>query len=123
MKKTKKLTVIFISILAALALITGIVFGCQALFDPNRNVIYDDVTIGGLDVGGMTRREAREALANAALETVLVENLIVELPKDSVVLNPYDRAWSWMSGKPSALLSAMDAPKKSLLLTLIFFPI
>lgn len=90
MKKTKKLTVIFISILAALALITGIVFGCQALFDPNRNVIYDDVTIGGLDVGGMTRREAREALANAALETVLVENLIVELPKDSVVLNPYD---------------------------------
>lgn len=76
-------------ILLAAALLTGIVFGCQALFDPNDSRIFQGVTIGGLDVGGMTRREAREALQTAALDTVLVEDLVVSLPKDSVTLNPY----------------------------------
>ena len=89
MKKTKKLPVILAAVVAGMALLTGIVFGCQALFDPNDNLIYDGVTIGGLDVGGMTRREAREALKSSALETVLVEELTVELPKDSLVLRPY----------------------------------
>ena len=89
MKKTKKLPLIFLSVLAALALVTGIVFGCQALFDPNDNRIFEGVTIGGLDVGGMTRREAREALSSAALETLLVEDLTVSLPKASLTLNPY----------------------------------
>lgn len=89
MKKTKKFFVILVAVIAGIALLTGIVFGCQALFDPHDNLICDGVTIGGLDVGGMTRRDAREAVKAAALATVLVEDLTVELPKGSVVLNPY----------------------------------
>lgn len=76
-------------ILLAAALLTGMVFGCQLLLDPYDNRIVEGVTIGGLEVGGMTRKEARQALQTAALETVLVEDLTVTLPKDTVTLNPY----------------------------------
>ena len=78
------------TVILSLALIVGIIFGCQALFDPLDNRIAPGVTIGGMDVGGMTRREARDALRTAALETVLTQAMPVELPKDSLSLAPYE---------------------------------
>lgn len=84
----KKSVIIFAACLGILLIIGG-VFACQALFDPHGNRIVEGVTIGGLDVGGMTRKEAREALRSAALETVLVESMTVQLPKDTVTLAPY----------------------------------
>jgi len=87
MKKTKrKWPLILIASVLALVLI---VFGCQLFLDPHDNRIVEGVTIGGLDVGGMTRREAREALTAAALETVLVRDLTVTLPEGTVTLAPY----------------------------------
>ena len=85
----RKPVIIATALLAVLALV-GIIFGCQALFDPLDNRIAQGVTIGGLEVGGMTRKEAREALRAAALETVLTEELTVQLPKDTITLAPYD---------------------------------
>ena len=74
----------------AMAVLAGIVFGCQVLFDPLDNRIAEGVSIGGFDVGGMTRREAKEALSAAAQETVLTEAMPVQLPKDTVPLDPAD---------------------------------
>lgn len=85
LSKNKK--VIGITLLC-LALLVGAVFGCQLIFDPLNNRMAEGVTIGGLDVSGMTRKEAREALRTAALETVLVENLQVALPKETLSLSP-----------------------------------
>ena len=70
-KKSWKLPLILIAIPLVLALV---VFGCQFFLDPHDNRIVEGVTIGGMDVGGMTRREALDALTNTALETVLVED-------------------------------------------------
>ena len=89
-KKTRKAPIVICAVLASLALIAGIVFGCQLIFDPHNNRIVEGVTIGGLDVGGMTRTEAREALRDAALETVLVEELTVSLPNGTISLRPHE---------------------------------
>ena len=85
-KKSRKWPLIVIAIPLVLVLI---VFGCQYFLDPHDNRIVEGVTIGGLDVGGMTRREALDALTNTALETVLVEDLTVTLPSGSFSLAPY----------------------------------
>ena len=74
----------------ALALAAGIVFGCQLVFDPHDNRILEGVSIGGLDVGGMTRREASDALRAAALDTVLTTPMPVQLPEETLQLAPAD---------------------------------
>ena len=61
-KKSWKLPLILIAIPLVLALI---VFGCQFFLDPHDNRIVEGVTIGGMDVGGMTRREALDALTES----------------------------------------------------------
>lgn len=50
--------------------------------------IADGVTIGGLDVGGKTRIQARKALKEAASETVLTQGLSLVLPKENLTLSP-----------------------------------
>lgn len=85
-KKSRKWPLIVIAVPLVLVLI---VFGCQFFLDPHDNRIVEGVTIGGLDVGGMTRQEAMDALTNSALETVLVEDLTVTLPSGSFSLAPY----------------------------------
>lgn len=76
--------------LLCLALLIGIAFGCQALLDPLDNRIAPGVTIGGLDVGGMTRKEARQALNSAAAETFLSETMPVYMPDETLYLAPAD---------------------------------
>lgn len=49
--------------------------------------IADDVTIGGLDVGGMNRFQARKALKTAAEETVLSQKLTLVLPEQTLTLS------------------------------------
>lgn len=86
----RKKPVIIGTVFLTLALLTGMVFGCQALFDPLDNRMAHGVTIGGLDVSGMTRREAKDALETAALETFLTQAMPVELPKLTLTLAPFE---------------------------------
>ena len=88
-RKTAKAPAVAGIVCGCLALVALIVFGCQMLLDPYGNRIAHGVSIGGLDVSGMTRHEARVALKDAALESVLVEDLVIQLPKDTVTLAPY----------------------------------
>lgn len=73
-----------------LVLLIGVVLGCQIFLDPLDNRMAPGVTIGGLDVGGMTRAEARQALTAAAKETFLAESLPVSLPEETLSLAPAD---------------------------------
>lgn len=52
--------------------------------------IADGVTIGGLDVGGMTRFQAGKALKAAAQETVLCQELTLFLPEETLTLSPQE---------------------------------
>ena len=74
----------------ALALIAGGFFLVRALLDPLDCRIAPNVTIAGLDVGGMTKTEARKALQSALSETLYQRNLTVELPKQTLSLTPGD---------------------------------
>lgn len=90
----------------ALLLTAGICFGIFAATDPYDCRIAEGVTVGGLDVAGMTRREAKTALKTALAES-LAQPMIVRLPEEDLILYPEDTriradvskairaAWSW----------------------------
>lgn len=61
-----------------------------AMQDPYGGRIAQGVTIGGLEVGGMTRGGAKKALKAAAEESLLAKPLAVELPKGTLRLSPED---------------------------------
>ena len=73
-----------------LLLAAGIFVGAQTLLDPYDCRIVENVSIGGLDVGGMTRKEAKAALESAARETLLSKDLKITLPKETLVIAPDD---------------------------------
>ena len=59
--------------------------GCSA--DPYGGRILENVTIGGLDVGGMTKSEARDALKVALEQTLYATDLTVKLPGSDQILS------------------------------------
>lgn len=71
--------------LVLVALVIGY-FGITAAMDPNDCRMFDGVTIGGLDVGGMTKREASKALTAALEESLYAQPLSVQLPAEEISL-------------------------------------
>ena len=59
--------------------------GCSA--DPYGGRILENVTIGGMDVGGMTKSEARNALKIALEQTLYATDLTVKLPGSEQILS------------------------------------
>jgi len=75
-------------VLLGLALLAGGYFGITALLDPHDCRMMEGVTIGGLDVGGMTKGEAKKALTAALEQSLYVQPLTVHLPQEDVLLPP-----------------------------------
>lgn len=75
-------------ILLILLLLLGGFFLLRAVTDPYDCRIVENVSIGGVEVGGMTRTEARKALKAAAEETILSRPLTVFLPEEVWDLEP-----------------------------------
>lgn len=75
---------------AVIALVVGGYFLISAALDPYDCRILENVSIAGLDVGGMTRSEARKALETAAQETLSSLDLTVTLPEDTLTFSPAD---------------------------------
>jgi len=71
-----------------LAVLVGGYFGITALMDPYDCRIMEGVTIGGLDVGGMTQAEARKALTAALESSLYTQSLSVVLPEGTITLTP-----------------------------------
>lgn len=63
-------------------------FAVTAITDPYDCRIVENVSIGGVDVGGMTRGEAKKALTAALEETLLAKPLTVALPEETLSLSP-----------------------------------
>lgn len=76
--------------LFVLLAIAGGFFAVRILSDPYGCRILDGVSIAGLDVGGMTRRQARKALKDAAQEVLAGRDLVISLPEATLSLSPDD---------------------------------
>lgn len=74
-------------LLLSAALIVGGIFLVRWATDPYDNRIVSGVTIGGLDVGGMTKKEARNTLEEALNDTLLSRELEIRLPQQTLYLN------------------------------------
>lgn len=72
----------------ALAVVFGGYFLIQTATDPYDSRIVSGVSIGGLDVGGMTKSEARKALQGALEETLYAQPLVITLPESTISLSP-----------------------------------
>lgn len=80
-----------------LALVLGLVvilgaawWGIGRLTDPYDCRVAPGVTLGGLDIGGMTPRQARQALESGGADTILTLPLTVTLPEQTLTLAPAD---------------------------------
>ena len=73
-------------VLLVLALLAAGGIGVLFFTDPNGCRIFDGVTIGGLDVGGMTTGEAQNALTAALKESLYANALTVQLPEEELSL-------------------------------------
>lgn len=74
----------------AVALFGGCFFLLHAALDPLDCRMAEGVTIGGLDVSGMTRWEARKALKTALEESLYRESMPIALPRETLTLSPED---------------------------------
>ena len=83
------ITVAVICVLVPALAAVGFFF-VRPAFDPYHCRMADGVSVAGVDVGGMTKGEARKALQAALDETLYRENLTVELPMESLSLSPGD---------------------------------
>lgn len=63
-------------------------FALSAVLDPHDNRILPGTTLGGIDVGGMTRSEARKAVKEATKNTFSQEVMVVTLPDGEITLTP-----------------------------------
>lgn len=77
-------------IVLALTLLAGGFCGISYALDPYDCRMASGVTIGGLDVSGMTRGEARKALKAALEESMYSQPLVVQLPQEDLILYPED---------------------------------
>lgn len=84
---------------AVILVILGLIWAVSFLADPYDNRILDGVSIGGLQVGGMTRREAGKALKQASGEILTGQPLVVQLPEGSISLSPEQTHIRLRSGK------------------------
>lgn len=87
-KRIGKPARIAIGVALGLVLLAGGWLLIQTLLDPMDCRMAENVTIGGLDVGGMTRREARDALKAVEKATLLNGPLQIALPGKILEVDP-----------------------------------
>lgn len=88
----RKYLVLFIicGVLLALLLGMGGYLLITALLDPYDCRILNNVSIAGVQVGGMTRKEATEAVEAATLDTYTQNDMVIVLPEQTLRLSPAD---------------------------------
>lgn len=89
MVKNRKIALISI-ITAALIVVAGIIFAVSYMFGGigDDGLILDNVVVGGVDLGGMTREEAAKALHAATDLTYTGKDMVVILPDTTLVFTP-----------------------------------
>ena len=92
-KKAKTRKVLWISLACvSVLLVAAIVLGVVMFLNSNKDdgLILNNVTIAGINVGGMTPEEAAAAIHRATDMTYTVENMVVYLPDTILEFSPKD---------------------------------
>lgn len=76
------------SVALALALGIGGVSLVSRFSDPYHHRILDNVTLAGVDIGGMTRSEAQDAVSQAADQVFSQNDMVVVLPEKTLAFSP-----------------------------------
>lgn len=93
--RNRKITAIALCALA-LVLLIGVIVGVVILVsaDSDDGLILNNVTVVGVNIGGMTPKEAAEALHRVTDLTYTQEDMVVSLPDGEIRLSPKDTAAS-----------------------------
>ncbi len=77
-----------LGVIVAAGIIAGVVLLTRAPKDDGR--ILDNVVVGGINIGGLTPDDAQNAIRLSILPTLTSGDMVVRLPKDSLILTPED---------------------------------
>lgn len=90
-KKNNKIMLISLCSVAAVLLI-GIIVAVVFLIatDPNDGRILNNVSVAGVNVGNMTRSEAKNAIRSATENTYTKLDMVIDLPDAQIRLSPAD---------------------------------
>lgn len=87
----KKLIVFCIFAVALFLAVAGLVISLAvSKSDPYGNKILKNVSVAGIDVGGMTKGEAVRAVKDAIGDSYAKTDMVVNLPGETLVLSPSD---------------------------------
>ena len=92
-KKARTRKILWISIGAvSLLLVTAIILGVVMFVNSNKDdgLILNNVTVAGVNIGGMTPEEAAAAIHRATDMTYTVESMVIYLPDTILELSPAD---------------------------------
>ena len=80
------------SCVALLAVLIGVIaiFLLGTASDPYEGRILNNVIIGNVNVGGMTRSEAEKAVRSATDDTYTKQDMVIQLPDTTIRLSPAD---------------------------------
>lgn len=90
LSKGKKILILSGAIFLVLVLAVGGFFTVRYVNDPYDHKILDNVTVAGVQIGGMTRKEAEAALHAATDNTFSQQDMVVSLPHGTITLPAAD---------------------------------
>ena len=89
--KNRKIILISACAVAAVLLISTIVGICVFLGNPaDDGLILNNVMVSGINLGGMTKKQAEDVLLAATADTYTKNDMVVELPDATIHLSPAD---------------------------------
>ncbi len=90
--RNKRIAILAVSICLCIVLLAGVFTGLYFLLRAPKDdgKILPNVSVGGVNIGGMTPEEATNALQVSVYRTVSQQSMVVELPGASLVLKPAD---------------------------------
>mgnify|MGYP003293407742 CR=1 FL=1 len=92
-KKSRNRTILIVSIcIVTLLLLAAIIAGVTIFINSNKDdgKILNNVTVAGVNIGGMTPEEAAAAIHRATDMSYTVENMVIYLPDTILELSPKD---------------------------------
>lgn len=90
--RNKRITLITVSLCLALVLVAlAATFAHFALRKPKDDgKILENVTVGGINIGGMTPEDAKNAILLSIVPGITTENMVVRLDNDTLILTPQE---------------------------------
>lgn len=94
-KSRKKPVVLFLTAgiaAAAVLVLLGwfLISRISAANDPFDNRILNNISVAGVDLGGMTKGQATKAVRSATADTYSKQDMVLQLPDDTITFSPKD---------------------------------